>query len=77
MLATFVAKQDVLVKNAARAVSTKERQHYTGVVAAEKDKVNAKDIIVDSLTDQYIKAERGLDKAGAMANCLPTEPMMF
>ena len=61
-LATLVAKQDVLVKNAARAVSIKERQHYTSVVAAEKDKVNAKDIIIDSLTDQCIKAKRGLEK---------------
>lgn len=62
-LAAAVAKHDVLVKNAARAASIEERHHYTAVVVAEKDKVNAKYVIINSLTDRCINAERVLEKS--------------
>ena len=67
-LAAAVLEHDVLVKDAARATAIKERHHYAAKVAAETDKVNARDVIINSLTDRCIKAERGLLKSRREGN---------
>ena len=67
-LAAAVVEHDVLVKDAARAAAIKERHHYAAKVAAETDKVNARDVIINSLTDRCIKAERGLLKSRREGN---------
>ena len=50
-LAAAVVEHGVLVKDAARAAAIKDRHRYAAKVAAETDKVNARDIIINLLTE--------------------------
>ena len=58
----------MLVKEAICAACTQEHKHYACVIEVEKKKTNAKHLIINSLIDIYIKAERAHEQSSHNGN---------